>query len=112
MKIGVLFSGGKDSTLTAILLSPFAQIELITVSFGIISNDAAMLAQMLGFRHVMISIEREFAMASIDKMIKDGYPSRGLNEVHKATLERAAERYRIVADGTRRDDKVIGRAHV
>ncbi len=105
MKIGVLFSGGKDSTLTAILLSPFAQIELITVSFGIISNDAAMLGQMLGFRHVMISLEREFAMASIDTMIKDGYPSRGLNEVHKAALERAAERYRIVADGTRRDDK-------
>jgi tRNA methyltransferase len=38
-------------------------------------------------------------------MIKDGYPNRGLNEVHKAALERAAERYRFVADGTRRDDK-------
>jgi predicted subunit of tRNA(5-methylaminomethyl-2-thiouridylate) methyltransferase len=105
MKAGVLFSGGKDSALAALLLSPFAQIELVTVSFGVMPNDAATLAQILGFRHVMISLEKELAMTSITTMIKDGYPNRGLNQVHKTALERAAECYRFVADGTRRDDK-------
>jgi predicted subunit of tRNA(5-methylaminomethyl-2-thiouridylate) methyltransferase len=105
MKAGVLFSGGKDSALAALLLSPFAQIELVTVSFGIVPHDAATLARILGFRHVMISLEKELAMTSIDTMIKDGYPNKGLNQVHKTALERAAEYYRFVADGTRRDDK-------
>jgi predicted subunit of tRNA(5-methylaminomethyl-2-thiouridylate) methyltransferase len=31
MKVGVLFSGGKDSALAALLLSPFTQIELVTI---------------------------------------------------------------------------------
>jgi predicted subunit of tRNA(5-methylaminomethyl-2-thiouridylate) methyltransferase len=106
MKAGVLFSGGKDSTLASLLLSPFAQIELVTVSFGIVPNDAGTLAQILGFPHTMINLEKELAMTSIETMIKDGYPNRGLNQVHKAALERTAECYRFVADGTRRDDKV------
>jgi tRNA methyltransferase len=105
MKVGVLFSGGKDSALTALLLSPFAQVELVTVSFGIVPNDAATLAQTLGFNHVTIQLEKKLAMASIDTMIKDGYPNTGLNQVHTTALERAARCYRFVADGTRRDDK-------
>jgi len=105
MKAGVLFSGGKDSALAAILLSPFAQIELVTMSFGIVSNDAAAVARALGFPHVTISLEEELATTSVDAMIKDGYPNRGINHVHKKALEYAAERYSFVADGTRRDDK-------
>jgi predicted subunit of tRNA(5-methylaminomethyl-2-thiouridylate) methyltransferase len=105
MKAGVLFSGGKDSALTALLLSPFAQIELVTMSFGIVPNDAAAVARALGFPHVTIDLEDELATTSVDAMIKDGYPNRGINQVHKTALERAAERYRFVADGTRRDDK-------
>jgi tRNA methyltransferase len=105
MRAGVLFSGGKDSALAALLLSPFAQIELVTMSFGIVPNDAAAVARALGFPHVTISLEEELATTSVDAMIKDGYPNRGINQVHKTALERAAERYRFVADGTRRDDK-------
>ncbi len=105
MRAGVLFSGGKDSALAALLLSPFAQIELVTMSFGIVPNDAAAVARALGFPHVTIGLEEELATTSVDAMIKDGYPNRGINQVHKTALERAAERYRFVADGTRRDDK-------
>ncbi|MGA7075455.1 MAG: alpha hydrolase [Halobacteriota archaeon] len=105
MKAGVLFSGGKDSALAALLLSPFAQIELVTMSFGIVPNDAAAVARALGFPHVTIGLEEELATTSVDAMITDGYPNRGINQVHKTALERAAERYRFVADGTRRDDK-------
>jgi predicted subunit of tRNA(5-methylaminomethyl-2-thiouridylate) methyltransferase len=105
MKAGVLFSGGKDSALTALLLSPFVKIELVTISFGIVPNDAATSARSLGFSHTTISLEKELATTAVDVMIKDGYPNTGLNQVHKAALERAAERYHVVADGTRRDDK-------
>jgi len=105
MKAGVLFSGGKDSALAALLLSPFVQIELVTMSFGIVPNDAAAVARALGFPHVTIDLEEELATTSVDEMIKDGYPNRGINQVHKTALERTAERYRFVADGTRRDDK-------
>jgi len=35
MKVAVLFSGGKDSSLAALLLEPFFdEIELVTFSFG------------------------------------------------------------------------------
>ena len=105
MKVGILFRGGKDSALAAILLSPFAQIELATVSFGIVPNDAASVARVLGFPHVIIGLEAALATATVDAMIEDGYPNRGINHLHKTALERAAARYQIVADGTRRDDK-------
>ena len=105
MKVGILFSGGKDSALAAILLSPFAQIELATVSFGIVPNDAASVARVLGIPHVIIGLEAALATATVDAMIEDGYPNRGINHVHKTALERAAARYQVVADGTRRDDK-------
>jgi len=105
MKIGVLFSGGKDSALAAILLSPFAQIELVTVSFGIVPNDASSVARLLGFPHVTIGLEAALATATVDVMIKDGYANRGISHVHKSALERVAARYQVVADGTRRDDK-------
>jgi hypothetical protein len=105
MKVGVLFSGGKDSALAAILLSPFAQIELVTVSFGIVPGDAASVARVLGFPHVMIGLEAALATATVDAMIEDGYPNRSINHLHKTALERTAARYQVVADGTRRDDK-------
>jgi hypothetical protein len=105
MKVGVLFSGGKDSALAALLLSPFAQIELVTMSFGVVPNDAASVARVLGFRHVTIGLEEGLATATVDAMIKDGYPNRGINHLHKTALECAATHYQVVADGTRRDDK-------
>ncbi|MGZ4883687.1 MAG: DUF7411 family protein, partial [Halobacteriota archaeon] len=99
MKAGVLFIGGKDSALAALLLSPFAQIELVTMSFGIVPNDAAAVARALGFSHVTIGLEEELAKTFVDAMIKDGYPNRGINQVHEVALERAAEHYSFIADG-------------
>lgn len=69
MKVGILFSGGKDSALAAILLSPFAQIELATVSFGIVPNDAASVARVLGFPHVIIGLEAALATATDRKSV-------------------------------------------
>jgi predicted subunit of tRNA(5-methylaminomethyl-2-thiouridylate) methyltransferase len=106
MKAGVLFSGGKDSTLAALLLSPFVDVELVTVNFGIVPNDAAEVAKILGLSFKSLDVEAEIATSIVDSMIADGFPNNGINEIHKIALERAAGTYVIVADGTRRDDKV------
>ncbi|MGZ7167535.1 MAG: DUF7411 family protein [Halobacteriota archaeon] len=106
MKVGVLFSGGKDSSLAALLLSPFATVELVSVSFGVVPNDAPSSARMLGFSHKAIELEEAHAMQAIDIMMIDGYPNNGINLIHEIAIERAATLYAAVADGTRRDDRV------
>jgi len=105
MKAGVLFSGGKDSTLAALLLSPFVDVELVTVNFGIIPNDAADIARILGLSYKSLDLEAEIATSVVESMVTDGFPNSGINEIHRIALERAAGIYAIVADGTRRDDK-------
>ncbi len=106
MKAGVLFSGGKDSTLAALLLSPFVDVELVTVNFGVIPNDAADMARILGFGFKSLDIEAEIATSIVESMVTDGFPNSGIKEIHKIALERAAGIYAVVADGTRRDDRV------
>jgi len=105
MKIGVLFSGGKDSSLAALLLRPIAEVELVSISFGLIPNDASKIAHLLGFPHVSIEIEEELAAKAVDAMISDGYPNNAIKQIHQNALERASAHYRVIADGTRRDDK-------
>ncbi len=106
MNVGVLWSGGKDSSLAALLLSQFATVELVSVSFGIVPNDAPSHAHKLGFRHTAIELEEAHAMKAVDTMIIDGYANNGINLIHEIALEHAAEQYETIADGTRRDDKV------
>ena len=36
MKVSVLFSGGKDSSLSALLMEPFFEVELVTCNFGLL----------------------------------------------------------------------------
>ncbi|HYB59752.1 MAG TPA: hypothetical protein VEB88_05855 [Candidatus Acidoferrales bacterium] len=105
MKVGVLFSGGKDSALAAILLSPFVQVELVTMFFQIEPRDLHKVARKLGLPHITMNLDAELAATSVDTMMNDGHPTNGINLVHKTALERVAERYRAVADGTRRDDR-------
>jgi len=105
MKVGVLFSGGKDSGLAALLLSPFVQVELVTMFFQIEPRDLDTIARKLGFPHIAMRLDAELAATSVDIMMNDGRPTNGINLVHKTALERVAERYRAVADGTRRDDR-------
>ncbi len=114
MNVGVLFSGGKDSSLAALLLSPFFHVELVSVSFGITPNDAPSIARMLGYSHTGVKLEEEYAMQAIETMVNDGYPNNGINFIHRVAIERVATLYEIVADGTRRDDRapLLGRGDV
>jgi predicted subunit of tRNA(5-methylaminomethyl-2-thiouridylate) methyltransferase len=59
MDIFVLFSGGKDSSLSAILLEPFFDVTLATCNFGFVETwkPAAKVASELGFPHEVLRID-------------------------------------------------------
>ncbi len=108
MKAVVLFSGGKDSALTTLLLEPFFdQIELITFSFG---QDqawkvAASAAGQLGHPHRRIVFDKSVLDEALKILLLMGRPNDALNYVHSIAVETLAQECKFVADGTRRDDR-------
>ncbi len=108
MKATVLFSGGKDSGLTTLLLEPFFdEIELVTFSFG--RDDAwkvaAAAAAELGHPHRRMVFEDGVLERSLKILLSTGYPNDALNYVHPIAVETLAKSCEFVADGTRRDDR-------
>jgi tRNA methyltransferase len=109
MKACVLYSGGKDSSLIAVVLRNLGyDVELVTVNFGIYPSwkSAAKSSSNLRFKHRILNGELHVLKSAVDTIIKDGFPNNGINQVHKYALELAAKDYSLVADGTRRDDRV------
>ncbi|VUT23624.1 MAG: hypothetical protein MASP_00094 [Candidatus Methanolliviera sp. GoM_asphalt] len=106
MRTAVLFSGGKDSSLSALMLSKCFEVELLTFTFGLSENwrSAERSAKRLGLPHKKIDFGGGVIEEATDMMIKDAFPRDGLNLVHKKALENSAKEYEIIADGTRRDD--------
>lgn len=109
MRVGVLFSGGKDSTLAALLLDSFYDVTLVHAGFGV--GDAAVHAEAtaasVGFPFEQIRLDDEIADDVVARMTEDGFPRNGIQTVHEAALATvAAGDYDAIADGTRRDDRV------
>jgi predicted subunit of tRNA(5-methylaminomethyl-2-thiouridylate) methyltransferase len=108
MKAGVLYSGGKDSSLIAVILKNLGyEVDLLTLNFGVYPSwkAAATSSTHLGFKHRILKAEPDVLNDAADTIINDGFPNNGINQIHKFALELAAENYPLVADGTRRDDK-------
>lgn len=109
MDCGLLYSGGKDSTLAALVLDDFFDVTLVSGSFGI--GDAAQhgreAAEAVGFPFETLTLEREVAVEAVKRMVEDGYPSEGIQIVHEHAVERIAAdgEWDAIADGTRRDDR-------
>ena len=108
MKAGVLYSGGKDSSLAAMLLGTYYEVELNTFVFDplrqIPSVEAA--AGALGYP-LKKRVFREGMMNEMaDMVIAKGYPNDAINAVHMAAIESLAREYNVVGDGTRFDDRV------
>ena len=109
MKAGVLYSGGKDSSIIAVILKKLGyEVELVTVNFGVYPSwkAAAESSSNLGFKHRILMADPDILKDAVDTIINNGFPNKGINHIHKYALEMAAKDYSLVADGTRRDDKV------
>jgi len=109
MELALLYSGGKDSSLAALLLEEFYEVRLVTASFGITDDwqHARSAADALGFPFETVDLDREVAEAAVDRMADDGFPRNGIQQVHDHALESvAALDVAAIADGTRRDDRV------
>jgi len=109
MNACVLYSGGKDSSIIAFILSKLGyEVELVTVNFGVYPSwkPAAESASKLGFKHRILKAESDKLNSAVETIINDGFPNNGINQVHKYALELAADNYDVVADGTRRDDRI------
>lgn len=109
MRVGLLYSGGTDSSLAALLLDRFYDVTLVTVHFGITEDwrraEEAADAVDLPFRSV--ELDRSVAESALERILADGRARSGIDELHVAALEALArDDYEAVADGTRRDDRV------
>lgn len=109
MRCGLCYSGGKDSTLAALLLDSFYEVTLVTGHFGITDDweHAQTAAERAGFDFRRIELDRSVAESAVDRIVEDGFPRNGIQQVHEHALERVADlEFEAVADGTRRDDRV------
>jgi predicted subunit of tRNA(5-methylaminomethyl-2-thiouridylate) methyltransferase len=109
MELALLYSGGKDSSLAALLLDSFYDVRLVTAHFGVTDDweHAERAAEALGFPFETVELDRDVAEAAAAEMYDDGYPRNGIQTVHEHALESvAAWDVDAVADGTRRDDRV------
>lgn len=109
MRLGLLYSGGKDSTLAALLLDDFYDVTLVTVHFGITDDwrHAEATADSTEFPFERLELDREVAEEAVTRMSEDGFPRNGIQYVHMQALEAiAAAGFDVIADGTRRDDRV------
>ncbi|MCC7553696.1 MAG: hypothetical protein KO202_04260 [Methanobacteriaceae archaeon] len=108
MKAGVLYSGGKDSSLIAFTLKKLGfDVELCTANFGVYDSylPAQNTAKILGFDHKILKMDFKILDNATDVIIDNMFPNEGINIIHKEAIEYMAQIYPVVADGTRRDDK-------
>jgi hypothetical protein len=109
MKTALLYSGGKDSSLAAVILSRLGfDVTLYTATFGIkgswrLARDSA---RALGFEHQRLELDPSLLEEACEQIEDDGFPKDGINSIHRAALEAVAEDHPVIADGTRRDDRV------
>jgi hypothetical protein len=108
MKAGVLFSGGKDSSLAAIMLGTYYEVELNVFVFDpsrqVPMVDAA--AQVLGFPLIKRVFRKGFLDDMVDLVKTCGYPNDAINTVHQVAVETLSSEYAVVGDGTRFNDRV------
>jgi len=108
MRAGVLYSGGKDSSLAAIMLGTYYEVELNTFVFdsarNILSVEAA--AQALGFP-LKKRVLKQGLLNEAVKLVKERmYPNNAINLVHRTAVESLCSEYKVVGDGTRFNDRV------
>ncbi len=108
MKAGVLYSGGKDSSFVAVMLKRLGlDVELCTANFGVYDSyiPASKSAEALDFKHNVLKMDYDILDKTCDMIMDDGFPNDGIKFIHAQTVEKLADDFDIIADGTRRDDR-------
>lgn len=111
MRVFHLYSGGKDSSLSAYILNRLNyDVRLVTVNFGVLNSwrYAKETAERLGFKHEVVFLEETILEKAMEMCIKDGHPNNAIQFIHERALEEIAKRENVerISDGTRRDDRV------
>jgi tRNA methyltransferase len=108
MKAGVLFSGGKDSALAALLLSRDYDVELNTFVFkgDAPTSEVLAAAASLGFPLRTRTFDERILSRAVDLVVHQGYPNDAINMVHLEAVNALTSEYQVVADGTRFNDRV------
>jgi len=108
MKAAVLFSGGKDSSLAAILLSTWYEVELNTFLFSRDTKINAVMeaARSLGFPHHVREFRKELLGEIVDLIVREGFPNNAIQQVHREAIRDLSGDYEVIADGTRFGDRV------
>jgi hypothetical protein len=108
MKAGVLYSGGKDSSLASIMLGTYYEVELNTFVFDPLRHIPTLsaAAEALGYPLKKRVFEKGMLDEMADLVIERGYPNDAINAVHQTAVESLAAEYEVVGDGTRFDDRV------
>jgi len=108
MKAGVLFSGGKDSALAAVMLARDYEVELNTFVFDenyeIPGVENA--AKVLGLPLIKRVFEAGLLDVVVKMMVDCGYPNDAINLVHRNAIYALAKCYDVIGDGTRLNDRV------
>ena len=94
MKAAVLYSGGKDSSLMAVILDKLGyDVELVTINFGKFDSSipARKSAESLGFKHKVIKLDQKILADAVDMIIEDNFPNNGINHIHHTVLEILAD---------------------
>ena len=108
MQCVILITGGKDSSLAALMLSQYFDVRAANCNFGILESwhSAESVAKKLRLRFNVVKLDMEVMEKAAEQMIKDGFPRNGLNVIHLHALSKVAENgAKMIADGTRRDDR-------
>ncbi|MFA7197819.1 MAG: alpha hydrolase [Methanoculleus sp.] len=108
MEAGVLFSGGKDSALAALMLARDYGVELNTCVFDpgrdVSAVRTAAAALDLPFKRRVLG--RDLLEEAVDLLLACGYPNDAITMIHRTAIETLSHEYGVVADGTRREDRV------
>ncbi|HWQ67030.1 MAG TPA: asparagine synthase-related protein [Methanospirillum sp.] len=108
MRAGILFSGGKDSSLAAILLSEHYEVELNTFIFDPDTSlpHIEQAAESLGLPHHICSFPNDLLDEIVEMIVRCGYPGDAIQRVHREAVHTLCKQYEVIGDGTRFGDRV------
>jgi predicted subunit of tRNA(5-methylaminomethyl-2-thiouridylate) methyltransferase len=95
MKAAVLYSGGKDSSLMAIILKNLGyDVDLLNANFGVYDSylSAEKSAKLLGFNYKVLKLDKKILKNGVDIILKDGFPNNGIDYIHKEVIENLADK--------------------